>query len=180
MQYELDEIKSIRKKLNLTQFELAKRANVSQSLIAKVEAGRLDPAYTNAKKIFMALSDLEKKNELKAGDIMNKKIISANPDEDIKDIIYKMKKFQISQMPVIQDNKSIGLISETIVLEHLMEKKAKLVKDIMEESPPIISKETSSQVISNLLRHCPMILVAKEGDLIGLITKADLLGKMYK
>lgn len=180
MPYELEEIKHIRKKLGLTQFELAKRANVSQSLIAKIEAGKLDPTYTNAKKIFTALSDLEKKKELKAEDIMNNKIISIKPDDDIKNAIYKMKKFQISQMPVIQDNKSIGLISESTVLEHITGKKVNFVKDIMEESPPIISKETSSQVISNLLKHYPMILVAESGNLVGLITKADLLGKLYK
>ena len=179
MTYELDEIKNIRKKLGLTQFELANRANVSQSLIAKVESGRLDPTYTNAQKIFTALDDLQKKKELKAEDIMNKKIISVNPDENIKNVISKMKKFQISQMPVIQESKSIGHISESIVLENLTEKKSDLVLDIMKESPPIISKETSSQVVSNLLKHYPMILVAKSGNLIGLITKADLLGKLY-
>ncbi len=35
MPFELDEIKKLRKKLNLTQTQLAKKANVSQSLIAK-------------------------------------------------------------------------------------------------------------------------------------------------
>lgn len=179
MPYELEEIKKIRKKLGLTQFELAKRADVSQSLIAKIESGRLDPAYTNAKKIFTALTDLEKKKELKAEDIMNKKLIIVNPDDNIKDAISKMKKFQISQLPVIKENRSVGLISESIVLENLTEKKAKFVKDIMDESPPIVSKETSSQVISNLLMHCPMILVSKSGSLVGLITKSDLLSNLY-
>jgi len=37
MPYELEEIKEIRKKFGLTQNELANRAGVSQSLIAKIE-----------------------------------------------------------------------------------------------------------------------------------------------
>ncbi len=180
MPYELEEIKHIRKKLGLTQFELAQRAGVSQSLIAKTESGRLDPTYTNARKIFTALDDLEKKKELKAESIMNKKVISVDPSDDVKDAIQKMKKHQISQMPVITNHKSIGIISESIILEHLTEKKVKFVKDIMGESPPIIPKETSSKVVSNLLRHYPMVLVSSEGELIGLITKADLLSKLYK
>ena len=36
---ELEEIKRIRKKLGISQTELANRAQVSQSLIAKVESG---------------------------------------------------------------------------------------------------------------------------------------------
>ncbi|MBI2647565.1 helix-turn-helix domain-containing protein, partial [Candidatus Woesearchaeota archaeon] len=65
MTYELVEVKKIRKKLELTQTQLANRAGVSQSLIAKVESGRIDPTYSKTKKIFSALSELEKKEEIK-------------------------------------------------------------------------------------------------------------------
>ncbi|MFQ5647816.1 MAG: helix-turn-helix transcriptional regulator, partial [Candidatus Aenigmatarchaeota archaeon] len=40
---EITEIRKIRKKLGLTQSQLAQEARVSQSLIAKIEAGKLDP-----------------------------------------------------------------------------------------------------------------------------------------
>ena len=59
--YDIKQVKEIRKKLGLTQSELAKKAGVSQSLIAKVEAGTLDPTYSNAKKIFAAFDMLAKK-----------------------------------------------------------------------------------------------------------------------
>ena len=52
MTYELEEIKKIRKSLGLTQAELAKRADVSQSIIAKIESGSIDPTLSKAKKIF--------------------------------------------------------------------------------------------------------------------------------
>ncbi len=60
--YDLKEIKVIRKKLGITQGELAKLSNVSQSMIAKIESNILDPSYTNACKIFNALNDLNNKN----------------------------------------------------------------------------------------------------------------------
>lgn len=180
MTYELEEVKKIRKKLGMTQIELANRAGVSQSLIAKIESGRIDPTYTKTKRIFTALSDLEKKEEVKAEQLMTAKIISVCPDTSIKEAIGKMKKFQISQMPVIEDGKSIGLVSESTILDALLNSKGKQVKEIMQETPPIVSKTTSVQVISNLLKHYPMVLVSKEGKLIGLITKSDLLGKLYK
>jgi predicted transcriptional regulator len=65
-------------------------------------------------------------------------------------------------------------------LDSLISKKNKKVSDIMEESPPVISKTASTQIISNLLKHYPMVLVSESGKLIGLITKADLLSKLYK
>ena len=180
MTYELEEIKKIRKKLGMTQTELANRAGVSQSLIAKIESGRIDPTYTKTKKIFAALSELEKKEEIKAEQIMTGRIISIGPNEPIKEAISKMKKFQISQLPVIEDSKLIGLVSESTILDALLNPKSTRVRDIMQESPPIVSKTTSIQVVSNLLKHYPMVLVSEEGKLIGVLTKSDLLGKLYK
>ena len=75
MTHELSEIKKIRKTLGLTQTDLAKRAAVSQSLIAKIESNKIDPTYTKTKKIFDTLNDLENKEEIKAEELMNKKII---------------------------------------------------------------------------------------------------------
>lgn len=180
MTYELEEIKKIRKSLGLTQTDLAKRASVSQSIIAKIESRNIDPTYSKTKKIFEALSFFENKQELKAADIMNKKIINVKPSENIKDAINKMKKHSISQMPVADEHKTIGLISERILLDALLEDKGKRVSEIMEETPPIISKQTSIKVVSNLLRHYPIIMVSEGGKLVGLISKSDLLGVLYK
>lgn len=180
MTYELEEVKKIRKKLGMTQTELANRAGVSQSLIAKIESGKIDPTYTKTQKIFTALSELEKKEEIKAEQLMNTKIIDVSPNESIKDTIAKMKKAQISQVPVIDSHKLMGIVSESIILDAMLNSKATKVKEIMQEAPPIVSKNTSIQVVSNLLRYYPMVIVSEEGAIIGLITKADLLGKLYK
>ncbi len=180
MTYEINEIKHIRKKIGLTQNELAKRANVSQSLIAKIESGRLDPTYSKAKKIMEALSSLTKKHELKAEEVMNKKIIFAYSNEEINEVIKKMKKYDISQLPVVENGKCVGLVSESVLLDAIMNKKEKKVKDIMAEAPPIISKDASIDIISNLLRFYPLILVASGGKYEGIITKADMLLKIYK
>ena len=180
MTYELEEIKKIRKKIGMTQTELANRSGVSQSLIAKIESGRIDPTYTKTQKIFAALSDLEKKEEIKAGQIMAGKIISVAPADSIKEAIAKMKKSQISQLPVVEDHKLVGMVSESTILEAMLNSKAGHVREVMQEAPPIVSKATSIQVVSNLLRHFPMVVVSEEGNLVGLITKSDLLGKMYK
>tara|TARA_B100000315_G_scaffold126455_1_gene116315 strand:- start:786 stop:1331 length:546 start_codon:yes stop_codon:yes gene_type:complete len=180
MPYELSEIKKIRKSLGLTQTDLAKRANVSQSLIAKIESDHIDPTFTKTKKIFETLNDLENKEEIKAEELMNKKIISVAPNNNIRESINKMKKFGISQMPVLDDHNVIGLVSESTLLDALMSKKSKKIADIMEETPPTVAKTASVKVVSNLLRHYPTVLVSESGKLIGLITKADLLGKLYE
>ena len=179
MPFEISEIKIVRKKLGLTQSELAKLSGVSQSLIAKIEAGTLDPTYSNAKKIFSALESFSKKEEEKAEDIMTPKLISLSPSDSASDAIKKMKKHEISQMPVLDDGKAVGLISEAILLDAVVEGKTDKIADIMDDAPPVLSKDSSVSAVSDLLRHCPLVLVGEKGKLKGIITKSDLLRKVY-
>ena len=57
---ELKDIGRRRRQLGLKQVELARLAGVSQSLIAKVERGKIDLAYSKAQEIFRALERGEK------------------------------------------------------------------------------------------------------------------------
>ena len=49
-------IQLIRKQLLMTQKQLAKRSGLSQSYIARLEAGEISPMQTTLKKVFLALS----------------------------------------------------------------------------------------------------------------------------
>lgn len=60
----LEEIIRKRKVLNLTQKQVSQLAGVSQSLIAKLESGKIDPSYTKVKAILDVLDRLETKAEV--------------------------------------------------------------------------------------------------------------------
>ncbi len=186
MDIELNEIKYIRKKLGLTQKQLADRADVSQSLIAKVEAGAIEPTYSKAKGILHALDKLSMTMELTAQELMKKKLVTAQENDDIATIAKMMKKHEISQVPVVRQKIPIGLVTESIILEKMMETKdpQKIAllkaKDIKNECPPVISPDTKQSTIIGLLKYFQVVLVAEQGEIIGLITKADLLELIKK
>ena len=183
MTYTLQDIKSLRKKLGMTQADLSKKAQVSQSLIAKIEAGKIDPTFSRAKQIFDALSSIAEKNETKAEEIMNKNIITLETKDKLNSAIKKMKKYEISQLPVMEKDIVVGLISESTILAKMaeIEDVSELIKftvsEVMSECPPIINHLTPLPVISSLLRFYPIVLVTKNGKLAGLISKADIIRK---
>lgn len=174
---DIEEIRMIRKKFGLTQSELAKKSGVSQSLIAKIESGKIDPTYSKVMKIFSFLDSLRERHELKAKDVMKKTLISVKPSDSLDEAIARMKKNGISQLPVVE-NGCVGLVSEGNILDSFLKKKGEKVADVMADSPPIVPENTSIKAVSELLTHVPLIVVSDKGKIKGVITKSDVLGKL--
>jgi len=177
---DLSQIKKLRRKYSLSQKELAQKAGVSQSLIAKIEARKIDPTYTKAKKIFQALEELRNSQELKARDIMHKKVLFAQAQQNLSDIVKTMKDKGISQMPVKSRETVCGIITERIIIDAIARYKDKFtslkVGDVMLECPPIVSVNTKQSALLELLKDNNIVLVAEKGDVKGLVSKSDLLG----
>jgi len=179
MEKEIKDIKILRKRLEITQKDLAKLSGVSQSLIAKIESNKIEPTYSKTMQIFSALDNFNSKNTLKAKDLLNKKIICVSPKDELQKVVQIMTKNEISQLPVSHNEKIVGLISESIILKHIFDKKTILTQEIMEDSPPIISFNAGMDMISHALLFYPMVIVQKKGKIRGLITKSDILINKY-
>ena len=169
----IEDIKRRRKILELTQTELAKMAGISQSLLVKIEAGRVSPTYDKAERIFLALESIETKNEKKASDVMNKKVVTAKENDKIDKIALLMKQKGISQLPVIDaHDRVIGSITESSILDN---PSAKTVCDALDESLSTINKNTPLKSVRELLKHNSAVLVMEKQKIAGIITKSDVL-----
>ncbi len=176
MDAELSGIKPLRKRLGLTQHQLAKAAGVSQSLIAKVEAGLVDPSYTTAKAMLGALNLLERKREPNAEQLLRTRLITCKPDERLATAIAKMEKGALSQLPVLEGDEAVGMLTERAIVKSMARiETGTLVKEVMEEAPPIVPPETPRKVLAELLTHFSLVLVKERGRVKGIVTKADLL-----
>ena len=105
---EITEIRAYRKGLGLTQKELSEKSSVSQSLIAKMENGKVTPSYDKAKKIFEALEQASKREALKARDIMSRRVKSVKPGDSARKAISLMEKHGLSQVPVLKAGQCVG------------------------------------------------------------------------
>jgi predicted transcriptional regulator len=178
----LGEIRRLRKRYNLSQKDLSNRSGVSQSLIAKIETAKVEPTYSKTVKLFQALEELRNKEETKAEDVMTKSVFFIDVEEKVVEVIKEMKQRNISQVPVIKNKQICGLITETIILNKTIEHSGQInnlqIKDIMGDSPPIISKSTGLRTLLELLKDSPTVLVMEKGELKGIVCKSDLLGKI--
>jgi predicted transcriptional regulator len=178
---ETEQIKSIRKNLGMTQKELAVAIGVSQSIIAKIESKNVSPSYEIIKKVFDFFEKMEKRDQKKASDVMNKKIVFVKKGDKISKAIELMKIHGYSQLPVSDNDHSIGSISEATIVEQISSGKSlddvmkKRIDDVMEESFPAVNEDTPISSITALLQHSSAVIVNKKGKISGIITKSDLL-----
>lgn len=178
---EIENIKRMRLSLGLTQSYLGKISCVSQSTIAKIESGGLDPSYSNAKKLFAALENLQRQSQKVARSIMNHHVISLRKTSSVFDAVRLMKEKGISQLPVIDAHKKIlGSISEKSILGKIDEKpginfRKICVMDILEDPFPTVSENTPATTIGHMLKDSLAIIVMKGEIMVGIITKSDLL-----
>jgi predicted transcriptional regulator len=177
----LEEIAKRRRQLGLKQSELAKAAGVSQSLIAKLEAGTIDSSYTKVKTIFDVLERLEFKTKVQAEKIVHNEVVTVQKTDPISKVVNMMKEHGYSQIPVFEGKQSVGSVSEKTILRQILAGKdldeiSKLPTcEIMEEAFPQINEDAPLSLITSLLQTYSAVLVSKKGTVLGIITKADLL-----
>lgn len=174
-----EDIKRIRHELSLTQHELASRAGVSQPLIARIEAGDVDPRLSTLRKIFNAF-DAARKEKMEVRKIMHAPVIHTTSNQPIEEAARIMEEHGFSQMPVIDGGIPVGSISTDQIVHSITDQDIKKishlpVRIIMGESFPTVSPSTDVNTVSRVLEHHPAVLVIEKGKVIGVVTKHDIM-----
>lgn len=166
-------LKKMRLEAGLTQTQLAKMAGVSQAHIAKIEGEKVDPRLSTVNKILQVLVGGKGK---KCGEIMTRGVITANPQDKISKVSEIMVRHAISQLPVLDGDTVIGMITEEGIVRNLDPRIAdETVKKTMEPPLPTVPEDTDISMIRPLLEAHPGVLVTRKGKLVGIITRSDLL-----
>jgi predicted transcriptional regulator len=174
-----DELKARRELLGLRQTEVAALAGISQSMVARIEAGSVDPRVSTLSRIVQVLNTAEKPRMV-ASQVMHSPVLSVAPGETISRAVDIMDQKNISQLPVIFDGVPVGCISESAIVSAIDEGSAGKsqdieVKRIMEPGFPAVPPDMDIETVVRILQKHHAVLVMEEGKVRGVITKHDLL-----
>jgi predicted transcriptional regulator len=177
----LEEIPKRRRLLGLSQTELARFAGVSQSMIAKIESGKIEPSYPKTKTIFDTLEKMERDKELRARDLLQPRVVGVQESDTLSRAAALMNEMGFSQLPVFNGRHIVGSIAEKAIMDQLVSGTSRRdlskmpVSKVMTEAFPQIDEKTPMSLVSALLQYHSAVLVLKRGHVTGIITKADLL-----
>lgn len=105
-------------------------------------------------------------------------MISAEPGETIGEALAKLEQYNVSQIPVLDENRSVGSLTEADLMSMLIDDPAtidKKVSEVMGKPYPVIDESEDIRHGIQYLKESPAILVSQYGRLIGILTRYDVL-----
>ena len=105
-------------------------------------------------------------------------LVSVSPAETVSEALNLMNSFGVTQIPVLEDNKSVGSLRESHVLAKLLADRELMnakVSEVMEDSVPIVDVDTSLAKVKSKLQKAPAVLIEDFKRITGIITRSDVL-----
>lgn len=105
-------------------------------------------------------------------------LIFVSPEETVGAALTIMNDSGVTQMPVMEENASVGSLRESNILQKLVQNRDLLdakVKDVMDKSFPTVDVDASFKEIKSKLHKSPAVLIENFNRITGIITRSDVL-----
>jgi cystathionine beta-synthase len=116
-------------------------------------------------------------NQLKADDV-TPHIVSVGPDHKVADSLQMMKTYGLSQLPVLEEGRSVGSVREGRLMAKLLDNRDLLqspVSEVMDKAFPVVNEDVSVEAAVKYLKSSPALLVEEYGRIVGIVTRQDVL-----
>jgi predicted transcriptional regulator len=84
----------------------------------------------------------------------------------------------VTQIPVLEEHRSVGSLRESNVLQKLLSNRELLdakVSDVMDKSFPVVEMDATLADIKSKLQKSPAVLIEDFKRITGIITRSDVL-----
>lgn len=175
----LTEIRRRRAALGISLAELARAVGRSDATLSRIERGQIRPSYELVQKILGYLEAQEglATPRLTVADLVSPSLVSVESSATLLTAAQRMESGGFSQLPVLDDGRVVGSLSESALLRALAQSDTRRlrVRDVLEKAYPVVDEGFPADLLPPLLGRYPGVLVAHRGEVRGIVTKADLI-----
>jgi cystathionine beta-synthase len=109
-------------------------------------------------------------------------LVSVAPAAMVRQALNLMNTWDVSQIPVVDDGEAIGTLLENTLMTRALAQPALLdrpVREVMDPPLPIVDAHFPTDRLGAMLtRESPAALVRKEGKLVGIVSRYDVLQQL--
>jgi cystathionine beta-synthase len=109
-------------------------------------------------------------------------LVQVGPAAQLRQALNLMSSWGVSQIPVIEDGKCIGGLTEGNLMTRALSQPALLdrpVREVMDAPFPVVdASATTDRLAPMLTRESPAALIQKDGMLIGIVSRYDVLQQL--
>ena len=109
-------------------------------------------------------------------------LVSVTPAAQVRQALNLMSTWSVSQIPVVDAGRCVGGLTESSLMTRALAQPAMLdrpVREVMDSPFPVVDASFPTDRLAPMLtRESPATLVQKEGKLIGIVSRYDLLQQL--
>ncbi|MGQ0569613.1 MAG: CBS domain-containing protein, partial [Armatimonadota bacterium] len=105
-------------------------------------------------------------------------VVTAVLTDTVAAVIARMKEYDISQLPVIDAGRLVGLVGDVDLLTYLLEGEHSTedpIAPLVEPAPPVVTTETPVEELATIFTTANAAVVVRHGNVVGIVTKIDLI-----
>jgi cystathionine beta-synthase len=116
-------------------------------------------------------------NEVKS----SRELITAVPTDRMTDVVRRMKEYNVSQLPVVdEDDRLLGLVTEIDLLNHMLlsdhvHQADETIESVIDTNVPVVSPNAPLETLMGILGHNNVVILTTDDKVQGILSKIDIL-----
>ena len=110
-------------------------------------------------------------------------VITAAPSDSVREVVARMKSYDISQLPVLDGGRLVGLVSEVALLTYLLESDHApddAIGPLIEPAPPVVTPDVPVAELAEMFATANAVVVISQGVVVGIVTKIDVIDHLAR
>ncbi|NCF06004.1 cystathionine beta-synthase [Kosakonia sp. MH5] len=104
--------------------------------------------------------------------------VTAAPEDSLAAVLARMRLYDISQLPVLENGQLVGIVDEWDLISHVQGDSQRFslpVRQAMTRNVEILDKHAPESALRNIFDRGLVAVIADNGRFVGLITRSDVL-----
>jgi cystathionine beta-synthase len=111
----------------------------------------------------------------------SRELVTAVPTDLMTDVVGRMKEYNVSQLPVVdEDGRLLGMVTEIDLLNHMLlsdhvHQADETIESVIDTNVPVVSPNAPLETLMGILGHNNVVILITDDKVQGILSKIDIL-----